>query len=401
MNTFVRRGLAIVSAVAVASLALVGVGSPGSAQPAPIVPVPTAVAAFVGVVGTPSQADAVAGSAMFSYEDFTRSYPAASPEMKNSAIGFFDVGGNEIGVYPASSNSPADLVAAVATTLVPVNGERVANSIVVPALSSLTGDDYYQVAIEMSRMSAVLPAMAILDVPASVTLSAIESKDMRGPIEVAITLTRMLPSPSTAALYGSPLSNPASGATPAAGLMAGLYLTNDELFGVWSAPSGAGLPLVDYTPMWLPTNEQMDDLSSFGINSFTDGSGVGATQAAGAQTLEQDNQQKRYINEVRLAQNISASVRDGLAWTVFEPAGQQLWGQVNSSVSLFLATLQAEGAFGDGPLQTASFVTVGQSNNSVADMAAGLVNIDIAYRSNEYADEYLEVHVTVQAGKGL
>ena len=70
-------------------------------------------------------------------------------------------------------------------------------------------------------------------------------------------------------------------------------------------------------------------------------------------------------------------------------------------MSLFLATLQAEGAFGDGPLQTASFVTVGQSNNSVADMAAGLVNIDIAYRSNEYADEYLEVHVTVQAGKGL
>lgn len=396
------RGTLVAGATAFAALVvLVGPASPALAQASPISPVATNVTAFVGVTGSPAQSVASLGYPLFNFGAFTSLYPAAPADLTNSVRGFFDLGGTQMSVYPATSNTPADLIAAIKTTATPVNGALPANTLVVPAISSLVGDDYYRVAIELNSMAAVLPAMAVLDLPLSVVQTSAATQDPTGPVEVADTLARMLPSPATAVVYGSPLRDADSGIVPAAGLMAGVYATSDNLSGVWAQPAGADLPLSGYVAQWLPDDEAMDQLATAGINSFVLGAAADSVQALGALTLEPTIQEKRYISEVRLGQFMATSVSNGLRWAAFEPAGPRLWAQANLAVTEFMTSLNNQGAFGSATIRQPFFVVINQSNNSVADMTVGVVNIDVVYRSPTNPAVYLPLHVTVEALKGM
>lgn len=67
----------------------------------------------------------------------------------------------------------------------------------------------------------------------------------------------------------------------------------------------------------------------------------------------------------------------------------------------FLTTFYAQRKFGSEPRQSAFFVTIGQSNNAVADMAAETVNIGIVCGSISHLADYSPLHVTIAVGKGL
>lgn len=400
VNNFARRVAVSMAAVFAMLATFLGSVTAAVALPQSITAVATSVTALIGVVGGSSQES---GVLIDSFGGFEQTYPSAAPEMTASARGFFTTGGTALGVYPASSNAPSDLIAAINSTSTPVNDQQPANLLVVPALGSLAGQNYYDVAVAMGRMAASLPAIAILDLPQQVVQAAMVNGDTAGPVAVAETLTKTLPDPAVAALYTAAMIDPMNGSlVPAAGIVAGVYAANDEIRRVWVDPAGEALSLAGYVPQWLPSDAQTGQMTPLGINSFRQSPVTPGTYViSGSRTLHPFDVLRRYLSQVRLEQFISASVANGLQWAIFETDGLQLWSQIHIEVSQFLATLQAQHAFGQlGESPESYFVTVNESNNTIADIAAGIVHVDIDYVSLN-VPEYAAVNLQVQAGRGL
>lgn len=388
-----------VGAVAVAGTVVGGVG-PAAADPAGIAELPTSVTAFVGVVGTPAAPGQQLGLPVFNFSGFTQAYPSASQEMREQVTAFFAAGGQQMSIYPSASNSSADLIAAIKTTTTPVNAVAPANLLVVPALSSLKGQDYYNVANAMDTQAQSLSSIALLDLPQDVVATAKADNNAAGPIEVANTLTKTLPDASVAVLYSSPVIDPADGHVVAsAGLMAGVYADSDAHSGVWATPAGDGLTLAGYTAQWIPDDTQSSDMVAAGLNSFRHSTQTNADIVWGARTLRTWDPITKYINQVRLNEHIATSVTQGLQWTAFAPDDSQTWAQIDSTVSGFLNDLDHQGAFGQIYVPQPYLVVVNNSNNSATDIAQGLINIDVEYQALA-AYQYVSLPLIAHAAPG-
>jgi phage tail sheath protein FI len=180
------------------------------------------------------------------------------------------------------------------------------------------------------------------------------------------------------------VANPLTGDTlriSSSGTVAGIMARIDGSRGVWKASAGVEAGLRGATPTRSLTDLQNGELNVQGINAIRSlpvyGSVVwGARTLAGADAAASE---WKYFPVRRLALFLEESLRQGLAWVVFEPNDEPLWGQIRLNVESFMQGLFLRGAFqGTSPRQ-AYYVLCDRSNNPQSDVNLGIVNIEIGF----------------------
>ena len=90
---------------------------------------------------------------------------------------------------------------------------------------------------------------------------------------------------------------------------------------------------------------------------------------------------------------------EGTQWTVFEPNGEPLWAAIRLNVGAFLQELFTQGFFqGQTPAQ-AYFVKCDSETTTAADIANGVVNIEVGFAPQEPA-EFVVIEIQQKAGQG-
>ncbi|WGM40475.1 phage tail sheath C-terminal domain-containing protein [Caulobacter sp. NIBR1757] len=179
----------------------------------------------------------------------------------------------------------------------------------------------------------------------------------------------------------NPLSNGIVAIAPS-GAMAGLYAQTDASVGPWKAAAGitngalSGATAVVATV----TDADQDILNPDGVNAIRMFANYGVC-AYGAGTMASSampgDPDLTYISVRRLLTMIELSVSNGLQWVAFEPTSPALWSTVSRGVRLYLTGLWQEGALFGATAAAAFSVQCDAANNTPADQAAGLLNVDI------------------------
>lgn len=166
------------------------------------------------------------------------------------------------------------------------------------------------------------------------------------------------------------------------GTMAGVYARTDVRRGVWKAPAGLEASLTGVRSLELavtdmengPTNQQAVNtlrILSPGATSWGARTMLGYDGAA--------DQDYRYVPVRRLALMIEESLYRGLQFAVFEPNGETLWGQIRLAAGSFMDGLFRQGAFKGLKASDAYYVACGPTTTSPADIALGIVNVEVGF----------------------
>jgi hypothetical protein len=148
---------------------------------------------------------------------------------------------------------------------------------------------------------------------------------------------------------------------------AGIIAEREARLGVQHGPSNqlalgavrAGAPV---------TAEQHDELHNAGINVFRpERDGIRLTAA---RTLSR-HPELRQLSVARLMTVLRLSLEREMDWVVFEPNGDQLWGEVRRMVHAFLTRLYQAGAFTGATTKEAFFVRCDRTTMSRNDLDAG------------------------------
>ncbi len=180
------------------------------------------------------------------------------------------------------------------------------------------------------------------------------------------------------------VANPLTGGTiriSSSGTVAGIMARIDGSRGVWKASAGVEAGLRGATPTTSLTDLQNGELNVQGINAIRSipvyGPVVwGARTLAGADAAASE---WKYLPIRRLALFLEESLRQGLAWVVFEPNDEPLWGQIRLNVESFMQGLFLRGAFQGSSPRQAYYVHCDRSNNPQSDVNPAIVNIEIGF----------------------
>jgi phage tail sheath protein FI len=185
-----------------------------------------------------------------------------------------------------------------------------------------------------------------------------------------------------------PNSDSAGGLTvdvPPSCVVAGIFARNDGERGVHKAPAGISSGLC-HSVLGVKTTVSEIEHDTF-IKSSTQGAGIKVniirpipgvgTCVWGARTWSADSD--IYINVTRLEAYIKDSLREGLMWVTFKPNNQELWGQVNRSITAFMRRLWQEGALFGAKEEQAFKVIVDNTNNTGDTMPLGELHITLMY----------------------
>jgi uncharacterized protein len=171
-----------------------------------------------------------------------------------------------------------------------------------------------------------------------------------------------------------PLRSNLPGLFPPSGFAAGIWARTDANEGVWKQPAGRGAGLSGASGVSVPLGDrEIGVLNPLAVNCIRDLSGVG-TVLWGARTLagiDQAGSEWKFISVRRLALFIEQSLQRGLAWVVFEPNDESLWGKVRLHVGVFLENLFRDGAFQGQTSQEAFFVKCGRDTMTQNDIDQG------------------------------
>ncbi|CAN5533250.1 hypothetical protein BH10ACT3_BH10ACT3_08880 [soil metagenome] len=321
-----------------------GTSSPGSTAPdlSSSIPVITAAASALPLfiaAGTPSQSPAGSAIEINDYSAVSEYVADPSPELTSTFENFFDQGGVTAYLWLTPDEQAATLLSAIGQI---AQSNTPATIFVIPALSTLDGQDYLDVATSLAALADGTLGMALLDTPATV-VAAVKAAwpdvsaftALVAQLRTSIT-AKGATAPNSAALYAAPLIDPSSGDTvPAAVVMAGIVVRQDLEVGPWAAPAGGSVPVLGLNVSLPFTNAQQGALGS-GINVFRSFPNYG-TVMWGARTLS-TGEEYEYISVSRTADWIERSMSSGLAWTVFQPNNPATQDLVNRTVSAFLAT---------------------------------------------------------------
>lgn len=180
-----------------------------------------------------------------------------------------------------------------------------------------------------------------------------------------------------AALYYPRLRLDSGADAGPSGSVAGIIARVDRERGVWKAPagpcasiSGAGLDVTI-------TTQRQEVLNPQGINVIR-AMGSAGPMVWGSRTLSPDAEWK-YISVRRTVLYLERSLRQGLAWTAFEPNDESLWASVRASTDGFMQELwRAGGLMGPTP-RDAWFVQCGRETTTDPHIQQGLLNVVIGF----------------------
>ncbi|HJT26015.1 MAG TPA: phage tail sheath subtilisin-like domain-containing protein [Pyrinomonadaceae bacterium] len=155
---------------------------------------------------------------------------------------------------------------------------------------------------------------------------------------------------------------------PPSGFVAGIYARNDINRAVYKAPANEVVNLALGFEKLLNKSQQ-DVLNPEGVNCFRFFEGRGF-RLWGARTISSDPEWK-YVNLRRYFAYLEHSIDKGTQWAVFEPNGEQLWGNVRRTIEDFMLNEWQMGALlGDKP-EKAFFVKCDRSTMTQNDLDNG------------------------------
>lgn len=240
------------------------------------------------------------------------------------------------------------------------------NLISVPALLTLSGDDYRDVLASAAEVARERRAFLLVDPPEDATTAgeiAKQSRELRSIVD------------ANGALYWPSLVDSSGTTLPPSVAVSRVMARTDAERGVWKAPAGIEAVIEGMTPA-VPvdetTNGTLNDLS---VNVIRQMPRYG-TVIWGARTLAH-NPDLRYVNVRRTLLFVEASLDEGLQWVVFERNGPPLWGAIRRSVETFLLGLWREGAFVGAKAEAAFFVRCDEGTMTQDDIDHGRVNVVI------------------------
>ena len=197
-------------------------------------------------------------------------------------------------------------------------------------------------------------------------------------------------------LNGSRLRDVAS-----SGTLAGLWAATDVSRGVWKAPAGVDVQLVNVPQLvYNLVDRENGVLNPLGVNCLRNFPVFGNI-SWGARTLfgaDVRASEWKYIPVRRLALFLEESLFRGTKWVVFEPNDEPLWAQIRLNVTSFMHDLFRQGAFqGSTPAQ-AYLVKCDSEINTQFEIDSGIVNILVGFAPLKPA-EFVILQIQQLAGQ--
>jgi phage tail sheath protein FI len=197
-----------------------------------------------------------------------------------------------------------------------------------------------------------------------------------------------------AALYypwvkiADPLSDGIATMVPPTGHVAGVYARTDANRNVAKTPAGVNdgrlLGIIGLERTLKPKDGYVGPLRNAGVNALVDSIATGRCVYGGL-TLSLDGEWK-YINVSRLFMFLDKSIYNATQWITFENNNAGLWGRIKTQLNSFLGSLYDDGYFKGETRGDAFLVVCDNTNNSQADIDAGIVNIDVYVAVNKPAE---------------
>ena len=179
-----------------------------------------------------------------------------------------------------------------------------------------------------------------------------------------------------------PLNNGHPRPLPPGGTIAGLIARTDATRGVWKSPAGPDASLIGVKSLaFLLNDDDSDPLNAAGVNCLRTFRTFGLV-AWGARTLEGTDElasEWKYVAVRRLGLFIEESIARGTQWAVFEPNAETLWARLRMVIGDFLVKLHRDGALQGATAKQAFIVKCGVDTMTAADIAAGVINIEIGF----------------------
>lgn len=197
-----------------------------------------------------------------------------------------------------------------------------------------------------------------------------------------------------------PLDNRSELAVAPSGSVAGVYARIDSTRGLWKAPAGMEATLAGVTGLAVSiSTRENDELNSNRINALRYFPGMGHV-VWGARTLkgaDSEADDYKYVSVRRLTLFIVESIYRGTQWTAFEANDESTWSQVRLDVSTFMQGLFRDGALQGSTPNQAYFVRCGADTTTQADMAQGLMHIEVGFAPVR-PGEFLIVRIRQRVG---
>ena len=382
------------------------------AQSQEVVAAVTGVATFFGAGVAGPEISGPGPVVLPSWPGFADNVTDPSPGLALAVYAYFENGGPGVQVVLTPDDTPSSLVAAMAAFVPPEPTDRVAGDVfAVPALAGFSGADYDQVATGLVAVAEAANGIALLDPPAGTVQEVVETDDVTPLLDAAEHLRSVLPPDQQyrAVLYGNRVVTPAGSAdwlpgapaagttVPLVGLVAGVFASNDNTRGVWTAPAGTSANLVGVgyggavDLEFLPTNEQAGQLNVEGVNAVMALPGYGPV-VWGARTVagtDLAGSPWKYVSTRRLANFIEHSLEQSLAWCVFEPNLPPLWQAVDAETTEFLSGLYGQGAFGGATAAAAFQVAVDATTMTPVDIDTGRLVGQVKYQTTNPAEFFV------------
>jgi uncharacterized protein len=185
------------------------------------------------------------------------------------------------------------------------------------------------------------------------------------------------------------------------GTVAGCWAATDVSRGVWKAPAGVDVQLVNVPQLvYNLVDRENGVLNPLGINCLRNFPIYGNI-SWGARTLfgaDVQASEWKYIPVRRLALFLEESLFRGTKWVVFEPNDEPLWAQIRMNVTSFMHDLFRQGAFQGSTPEQAYLVKCDSEINTQFEIDRGIVNILVGFAPLKPA-EFVILQIQQLAGQ--
>ena len=201
-----------------------------------------------------------------------------------------------------------------------------------------------------------------------------------------LTLAESYTQTSFGAVYYPPVTiNDPTNTTPGTviaaanpgGAIVGKYVATDKSRGVFKAPAGLGVRIAGAVSVPALTNANLDALNSAAapVNAirYINGSGI---VIMGARTLE-PGYSSMYVPVRRSLIYLEKALVDITNFAIFEPNDTVLYRRLSATVNGFLTNFWKQGGLRGASTEQAFFVLCDTTNNTLATVEAGQVNIQV------------------------
>jgi hypothetical protein len=226
-------------------------------------------------------------------------------------------------------------------------------------------------------------AMLIIDPPAAARTLA-DVPDLRAALGT-------MDSAKSGAVYFPWLINSEGRAVPPSGAVAGIWVSNDSLSGVWSAPANMGVTGI------VRPEIPIDDIQQTDLNVSLDGKSFNAIRSFpnrgllvwGARTLDGGSNDFRYIAAQRMVLYLDASIKAAILSYIYEPNGNTTWKALEAVLTRFLVEVWNQGGLvGSSPTDALSVQCgMGSTIKELSCQVEVAINFPAEFISRVYTQE--------------